>query len=244
MNSLCRRYSSLGSVLQRASSLPGKQLLRQSHGRMEVPRRVFAGSRTVVMPVEAWHTQVVQVARRRCSEMVGVYRQWNKAMPFTMAFILYSSKAAGCDFAAQRLIERREKINVPRMLAAGLFGGCYAGCVQHWIFNVAFTKLFGSGTCWRTGAKKMLGDALVQTPLIYLPIFFAFDEFFNSGTVCGVLDRWCAQVVPTMTVYMKMWPAVHMYNFMCVPVELRMTTIAAASLVWLTAMSSVTHAEH
>eukprot|EP00931_Biecheleriopsis_adriatica_P059488 TRINITY_DN35604_c0_g1_i2.p1 TRINITY_DN35604_c0_g1~~TRINITY_DN35604_c0_g1_i2.p1 ORF type:complete len:248 (+),score=38.71 TRINITY_DN35604_c0_g1_i2:48-791(+) len=219
-------------------------LLRSSHGNATRPRRLLTGSQSEIALMPYAGGQSLEIARSLFWHGAARYRELNKSLPFTMAFLLYSSKAAGCDIFAQKVIEKRKQLEARRMIAAALFGGVYAGCVQHFIFNRVFTVLFGSAGSIATGAKKTMADALVQTPLMWLPTFLAFDEVLCHGSIVGLKDRWCREVGPTMKLYAMMWPAVHLYNFAFVPVELRMTVIAAASLVWLTGTSILTHSRH
>ena len=82
------------------------------------------------------------------------------------------------DLFAQGVIEGRQinggdggggggkTFSLARTLSFGFFSGAYLGCGQHFVYNVAFTRLFGSSQSLGTGAKKVAADAIVHVPFI------------------------------------------------------------------------------
>lgn len=172
------------------------------------------------------------------------WRHLNKTRPFATAFFLYSGKAVLTDIFAQKVIERKRNLDRPRTAAMACFGGAYAGCFQHYVFNIAFTRLFGASQTINVALKKVLADACVHTPFLYLPCYLALDEAMSVGSIDGLWNRWCDVILPSMKSYAMVWPMVYVCVFSIVPTELRMTTVALASLVWLVMMSCATHSRH
>lgn len=187
-----------------------------------------------------------QVASRQstgeiCKRVVDRYTSLCKAFPFAMSFTICGVKGCLADLFCQTIVERRERVDTKRTLGMTLFSGSYCGMAQHFVFNVAFTKIFGVCTKLPTAISKTVTDAFVHAPLFYLPTYLAYDELMRFGSLSGMPDRIAKDLYGTWSAYMKVWPAVCMGLFTIVPVELRITCLATVSLVWLVVLSAVAH---
>ena len=100
------------------------------------------------------------------------YRHTSVAAPLTTAFATCLLKGSASDLVAQVQVEKCERVDWRRNAAFALFSGAYLGIGQHAIYNVAFTRIFGTGTDLLTGLKKVIADSLVHVPLIYLPLYY------------------------------------------------------------------------
>mmetsp|Transcript_158359 Transcript_158359/g.303885 ORF Transcript_158359/g.303885 Transcript_158359/m.303885 type:complete len:236 (-) Transcript_158359:65-772(-) len=192
----------------------------------ELPRRTFCTAQQTVQP----GTNIVQR-----------YRSFSLAYPFTAAFGICAAKGFLADAFAQKVIERKPGFEPRRAIAMTLFSGSYCGCAQHFVFNVAFTRIFGTCTKLPTAMKKMVADFSGHAPFMYMPTYFAFDELLRFGTLAGLWERYKEDLPKTMKEYLKVWPAVMMCLFTVVPVELRITVLAAVSFVWLIILSVTAH---
>ena len=83
-----------------------------------------------------------------------------------------------------------------------------SGCGQYFVYNVAFTALIGAGTCTKTVLKKLAADCFIHTPFMWLPVNLSMYETFKNGSLRRVPERWRNEVLPTMTVYLMVWPGV------------------------------------
>lgn len=173
--------------------------------------------------------------------LLARHRALNRAHPFAAGFALCFANGCSADSLAQKAIERRERLDGYRMLAMGLFCGSFCGCSYHFIFNIAFARIFGLATCLPTALLKAGADAIVVFPFLYMPWFLLFDEVLHSGTVTGLLDRWCADIQGSVRQYVKIWPPAMLLAFTVVPMELRVTFIAGVSFVWLIILSVISH---
>jgi hypothetical protein len=154
------------------------------------------------------------------------------AAPLTTAFATCLLKGSASDLVAQVQVEKCERVDWRRNAAFALFSGAYLGIGQHAIYNVAFTRIFGTGTDLLTGLKKVIADSLVHVPLIYLPLYYpcvprppppaptpcswralpcalrAADKalVLGEGSAYEGLLRYRADVYDVMTTYWSMWP--------------------------------------
>ena len=139
------------------------------------------------------------------SKFFAWYRELNKRKPYTLAFSMLSGKAILCDWFSQKVLEDHE-VDTRRLAASGIFGGLWQGCGQYFVYNVAFTRLIGAGTCSTTVLKKLAADCFIHTPFMWLPVNLSVYELFQRGSLTRVKERWSNEVIPTMKVYMMVWP--------------------------------------
>eukprot|EP00931_Biecheleriopsis_adriatica_P105833 TRINITY_DN80357_c0_g1_i1.p2 TRINITY_DN80357_c0_g1~~TRINITY_DN80357_c0_g1_i1.p2 ORF type:complete len:187 (-),score=41.23 TRINITY_DN80357_c0_g1_i1:47-607(-) len=174
--------------------------------------------------------------------LLDSYRAASKVRPLSVAFATCYVKGAASDFVAQKVIERKEELSLKRNCAFSLFSAAYLGIGQHYMYNVAFAKIFGTSMELRVGIQKVIADATVHVPFIYLPLYYMFeDTALGVGTPASGLQRWRAELWDTMCAYWKIFPAFHLFNFTVTPVELRIGLIACVSFVWLIVLSYMSH---
>lgn len=141
-----------------------------------------------------------------------------------------------------------DRFNFRRNFAFALFSGAYLGCFQHLLYNIAFTRLFGSGQSLKVATRKVAADYFVTTPFLYLPIYYASEYAILQGDPSAGVSTYFVgkdgkppEMVPVMKRYTIIWPAFHLFNFTVTPPELRIAAIACVSFLWLTILSNVSH---
>lgn len=79
-------------------------------------------------------------------------------------------RARGGHLAELCEVEKKKKFSVDlrRSAAFVIYGGCYQGCVNEFIYNTILSR-FGSGTDLKTVAKKVTLDQGLIAPLIAIP---------------------------------------------------------------------------
>ena len=166
--------------------------------------------------------------------------------PLKASFATCFVKGSASDLVAQTQVEKTQidKIDWPRTAAFACFSGAYLGCGQHFIYNVAFTRIFGAGHDLRTALQKVVADSLVHVPMINLPLYYPFKTVvLGEGTPLDGLKRYRADAYDVMTTYWTIWPCFHLFNFTLTPIELRVHLIACVSFVWLVYLSYRSHTE-
>lgn len=170
------------------------------------------------------------------------YRRASRSAPLATAFATCFLKGSASDGVSQKVVERRGELDWSRNLAFALFSGGYLGIGQHFVYNVAFARVFGASTNLATAAKKTVADSLVHVPLVYLPLYYPFETVaLGRGTALDGLRRYKADCYDVLTTYWTMWPAVHLANFSVVPRELRISVVAGVSFAWLVFLSHRSH---
>lgn len=172
------------------------------------------------------------------------YTAYSRAFPFSVAFLTCWIKGTAADVTSQRLVEDRKwsEMNWYRSAAFGFFSGAYLGCGQHWVYNVWFARLFGEGHSLKQVAQRVAMDSAVHTPLMYLPLYFMFEESAFGGSPVQGMQRYLGpEGWESLTTYWKMWPLYHAMNFRFTPPPLRIASIAGFSYLWLVVLSFLSH---
>ena len=131
-------------------------------------------------------------------------------------------------------------LNLRRVCAFATFSGAYAGCFQHFMYNIVFFKLFGEGTR-RSAIAKVVADSTVHTPFICLPLYYMFESTALGGSPEKGLMQYSKQWWEILSAYWCMWPAFHFLNFRFTRPELRIGAVAVFSYFWLIVQSFVSH---
>jgi len=168
-------------------------------------------------------------------------RQAMKARPYTLGFLTCAAKGVLADLITQKAIERKGELDVRRTMGMAIFSGSFCGCAYHFIFNIAFPRIFGTGVCLATLAGRISADALVVFPTLYMPCYLFFDELCRHGTLANLWQRYHAELGQSMRKYVQVWPTAMLLTFSVVPAELRVLFIASISFGWLTVLSAVSH---
>lgn len=172
------------------------------------------------------------------------YRAASVSAPLTTAFATCFVKGSASDAIAQTQVERHERIDWRRNAAFALFSGGYLGVGQHYVYNVAFTRLLGRGTDLVTGLKKVVVDSAVHVPMCYLPLYYPYKAVvLGEGTALDGLRRYRHDAYDVLTTYWSAWPLVHLTSFTVMPQELRISFVAGVSFVWLVYLSYASHRE-
>ena len=177
------------------------------------------------------------------------YRRLACKYPLRTSFGVCFVKGVVSDAFAQKCIERGN-FNPRRNLAFATFSGAYLGCGQHYVYNVAFTRMFGTSTTFLTGLQKTAADLFGHTPFMYLPLYYAFEDTALGGSVTNGLTRLYGrdpetglptELLKVVSQYACIFPLVHLINFTITPIEMRIGVVACTSVVWLVVLSTISH---
>lgn len=175
---------------------------------------------------------------------LAVYRHMSRTVPLATAFATCWLKGSASDVIAQTQLEGSERVDLRRNMAFGFFSAAWLGVGQHLVYNVAFTRIFGTSTHLFTALKKVAADSAVHVPMMYLPLYYSFKAVVlgeGDGTALGGLAQYSHDFWPVMTTYWSAWPLVHLTSFTVVPVELRIGFVACVSFCWLIYLSYASH---
>jgi len=153
-------------------------------------------------------------------------------------------KGSASDLLTQAAVEQKPEVDWRRNVAFATFSGAYLGCGQHLIYNVLFTRWFGSALDTATAVKKVAMDGIWHVPMVYLPLYYAFQDTVLRGGPMDGLRRYREEWLDCMKPYWSMWTFFHFANFRFTPPELRIGLVAGMSFLWLMVLSYVSHRAH
>ena len=170
------------------------------------------------------------------------YGEASRRVPLCTAFCTCFLKGSASDLVVQGILEERPGIDWRRTLSFGVFSGAYLGVGQHFVYNVAFDRIFGPGRDFFTAAKKVSADAFLHVPFLYLPLYYPFEAVATGkGTVRDGLEAYAHDAPRVLSAYWTTWPAAHFISFTVLPQELRIAFVATLSFLWLCYLSAVSH---
>eukprot|EP01048_Picozoa_sp_COSAG05_P028409 COSAG05_NODE_8800_length_670_cov_1.411559_1_plen_153_part_01 len=116
------------------------------------------------------------------------YARFYELHPYRASFVTCLVKGGIADAATQTWIEGREGgPDLRRTALFALWSAAYCGCAQHFIFNIGFGRVFGTGTSVGIALRKACADSFVATPLLGIPIYYACKPLIE-GTGANPLD--------------------------------------------------------
>jgi|TARA_B110000208_G_C11728333_1_gene415416 protein Mpv17 len=161
---------------------------------------------------------------------------------FLAAPLQASCIAMAGDAMCQTVLGNGEPLDRRRTLAFGAFGFCYGGLFQRWLYG-RMDVLLGVGRNPSVVVSKVLADALVHAPLIYIPAFYISIALLRgdslSAGVAQLRDKWAE----TMRAYFAIWPATMAMVFAYVPVHRRVLCVASVAFVEKTVLSAIANDE-
>eukprot|EP01083_Nonionella_stella_P016285 45514_1 len=132
--------------------------------------------------------------------------------------------------------EVKNKFDFKRMIRFGSWGGLYCGFVEHWIYNVQFTKLWPQPVLM-SAFKKMLCDLLIHTPFLYFPVYYVTKSLILGGTVMNGLRKYKTECLTVNIECAKFVIPVQLCVFYLVPIPFRLITMGFVGLFWMSYLS-------
>ena len=172
-------------------------------------------------------------------------RRW----PVGFACGTAAMKTTSADLIVQTLIEKREKLDLQRTAAFGLFGFGWMGGGQYWVYVTLLPRLLPATTVPATLGKVAL-DQFIHVPFVFMPLFYCVDGMVlaakpvDDGPVLQQRDvlayarkKWNDEIVETMLANWKLWLPAQCVGFGIVPPHLRIPYVSCVSFVWTTILS-------
>lgn len=173
--------------------------------------------------------------------------RWAERRPLTAAVAVGGTKNCLCDLAVQSKTE--DSIDWRRSLTFTAFGFGYVGAVQWMLFNRAFPSLLPAlykpraERTWRAVVGAVSLDTLVHMPFMYLPTFYTCRELAHSpsaglaAAIANGMRSYSANFLDDLKLQCAIFVPVQLFNFGFSPAHLRVPTVVAAGVVWISALS-------
>ncbi|XP_030751107.1 protein Mpv17-like [Sitophilus oryzae] len=169
--------------------------------------------------------------------LLRIYQKWlNKHFLVVQSVQTGALMAAG-DAIAQLAIEKKKlpEFDLSRTAKFGFLGTCFVGpTLTVWYRLLA--KQFGTSSSTSTALKKMACDQLIFAPT-FLSIFIANVNFLSGKSVQDIKQELSRTYLDILIVNWKVWPAVQLVNFYCVPLNYQVLLVQGVALFWNTYLS-------
>ena len=168
-----------------------------------------------------------------------------KSRPVTVSLISNTCKTLIADVVAQKIIERKQKLDKRRTAIFTTFGLVYLGGWQHFLFNKLFTRfehmmrMANVSQCNQSMLLTFL-DLGIHTPFVYFPAFYTIKCVAEDKKIDDLKIMYKTNIHNDLIAIWKIWIPAQIVNFMCLPLHLRMPYITCVSFVW-TMMLSLMH---
>ncbi|CAM9157236.1 unnamed protein product [Phaeothamnion confervicola] len=126
------------------------------------------------------------------------------------------------DFLAQKFIEKKDKIDLERLIKLASFGFLVHGPTGHWFYGLLDSKI--PGTAATTVATKVAIDQLLWNP-IFGCMFFGYLGLADGATPAEIGARIKKNLWTSVKGSWTVWPVAHAINFRFVPTSQRLLYI-------------------
>lgn len=173
------------------------------------------------------------------------YSAMAASAPFTTGFVTTGLKTTAADAFAQLVVEKKEKIDWRRNAMFTMFGFCYLGGFQYWLYNVQFTKWCGtikkySGHLGAAPVKTFI-DQFIHHPTLYFPVFYSLKATVEGRPIItgedSAMSRYSREYWDCWKACWSIWVPCTLFNFTFNPRHLRIPFVAATSFVWTISLS-------
>mmetsp|Transcript_9442 Transcript_9442/g.23075 ORF Transcript_9442/g.23075 Transcript_9442/m.23075 type:complete len:291 (+) Transcript_9442:206-1078(+) len=147
-------------------------------------------------------------------------------------------KTRGGDLALSA--KKKFSFDLRRSLAFLLYGGFYQGCANEFIYN-NILPLLGTGTDWKTVARKVVLELGFVSPLVCIPMAYLVKGLLIGRTISASYANYWDDV-KTKGVVFKNWMIfipVQSLTFSVIPPHLRVSFVAVVSFFWMIILSCI-----
>lgn len=151
--------------------------------------------------------------------------------PFITSGLTMGSKASFCDAAAQYLADPKCELDYLRMAKFTIFCVGYAGCFQHYVFNVLYARLF-PGNSMFVAVQKTLTDNLVHSPFVYLPSYYIYKSLACNDSMTSGLIEYRSSGFQVFKACCWLWIPAQFICFSFIPMHFRILFNAFVGTIW------------
>lgn len=181
-----------------------------------------------------------------------------RSHPFAFGVGISCAKTVAADATAQLYVEGRETLDRRRSAVFAVWGACYLGGVQYFIYVTLFARyLFPSAAKFvakpvaerladRAGQltvlKQVALDQFVHHPFVLFPTFYCVKESieqhtFNARVARTALAKYRTNAVEDLKACWGTWVPAFLFNFSINPLWARIPFVAVVSFGFTTYMS-------
>ena len=129
-----------------------------------------------------------------------------------------------------------QKMDWKRNIKFSLWSGIYCGSIQHYLYNILYPSIF-IGNSLRVSIYKSMTDSFICAPFFSMPLYFACKAIFLGDSWKDGINNYKNEIWGVLKAYWKIWLPVITLVMFFIPLEFRIATVGAISLLWLMILS-------
>lgn len=162
----------------------------------------------------------------------GLYARVMRDHPVKTQLITTATVMLSGDLIAQKVLERRTSIDVPRAARFFIMGIGFVGPVLR-VWYLTLERVVGVGSGRAVVIKKVLLDQGVFTP-VFIPSFLVTLGALQRRSWEDIKRTVRTDYLPILKANYMLWPAAQLINFRFVPLSYRVPFASCVALVWNT----------
>ncbi|XP_077529461.1 mitochondrial inner membrane protein Mpv17-like [Haemaphysalis longicornis] len=166
-------------------------------------------------------------------QLWNLYVRMMRNHPVKTQLITTGTSMLSGDLIAQKLVERRSTVDIPRAARFFAMGIGYNGPVYR-AWYLTLDRLIGTGSARAAVVKKVVLDQAVFFPSLFLPGFLVTLGALQRRSWEDIRRKVLTDYVPILKANYVLWPAVQIINFTFVPLSYRLPFGSCVALVWNT----------
>ncbi|CAM9324690.1 unnamed protein product [Ectocarpus sp. 13 AM-2016] len=144
------------------------------------------------------------------------------------------------DLLAQKFIDKKEELDLPRLLKLASFGALIHGSSGHFFYNFLDSKI--PGTAALTVAKKVFIDQVLWNP-IFGCMFFGYMGAVDGMGPSGISEKIKNNLWTSVKGSWTVWPVAHAINFRLIPTSQRLLYINTIQIFYNCFLSVIAQRE-
>ncbi|CAM9117064.1 unnamed protein product [Heterosigma akashiwo] len=170
--------------------------------------------------------------RASAGPLGGVWNSYNKVLSekpiLTKACTSLVGFSVG-DVLAQKLIDKADKLDVPRIARLASFGFFIHGTAGHFFYGFLDSKF--PGTDPKTVVTKVVIDQLLMNP-VFATVFFTYLGLVSGDGPSKIINKIKNDLFAAVKGSWTVWPVAHLINFRFVPPEQRLLYINSIQIAY------------
>lgn len=157
-----------------------------------------------------------------------------KKHAFKVGFVTAVVKAVSADIVAQKVIEKREKLDFKRTAVFFCFGALYSGLICNVLYSRIYPAVFATRSTKLNAILSAACDNFVNSPFIMFPLLYVLK---SGGQVKEALMKYKQEAWEACQTSWKIWIPAHCVTFSLIPYHLRLPYVSCVSFVFFTVVS-------
>jgi len=153
-------------------------------------------------------------------------KEWIYKYPFSTGLIFTTLKTSTADLLVQKIVEKKESINLKRNALFTFFGFSYLGSWQYYLYNHLLERNF------KSPITKVFIDQCIHHPFLYFPVFYTLKSIVYDQELRTAFQEYKNNIASDVLSCWSIWIPSQYINFKYVPIPLRIPFVCTVSFAW------------